>query len=175
MIETVEVNLTVNGRNYRRPEFPTDMMLIDFLSEELGLTGTKFCCGIGICRACTVMAKRTQDSAPVPVLACSTPTAQLNGYTITTVEGLAGESLSAIQQAFLDEYAFQCGYCTPGFLMAAHLMIERLRVAPIDAQELDAAIAEYCGDHICRCSGYVRYRQAIRSVVLNTAGLVKSD
>jgi aerobic-type carbon monoxide dehydrogenase small subunit (CoxS/CutS family) len=171
----IDVNLVVNGKPYQFADVPADTLLTDFLSEELNLTGTKFCCGIGVCRACTVVLNRVPGAAPVPILACSTPVSQVNGQTITTVEGLADSSgnLTRMQQAFLDDFAFQCGYCTPGFLMAAHAMMERLRAAPIPENQVDQTIADNCGSHICRCTGYVRYQQAIRKVVMTTPGLVK--
>lgn len=176
----IDVDVTVNNQRYRKADLPEDTLLIDFLSEELGLTGTKFCCGIGVCRACTVLVHREHrehresGAAPVPILSCSTPVSRVNGQTLITVEGLANSSgsLTPMQQAFLDEFAFQCGYCTPGFLMATHAMMERLRIAPIPASQVDKVIFESCGQHICRCTGYVRYLQAIRRVVLATQGLV---
>ncbi|MDX1577012.1 MAG: 2Fe-2S iron-sulfur cluster-binding protein, partial [Gemmatimonadota bacterium] len=150
------------------------LSLVDFLHDELDLTGTKFCCGIGVCRACTV-AVRSRPGAPSrPVLGCSTPAAALDGAEITTVEGLgSAERLSDLQRAFLDHFAFQCGYCTPGFLTAATILLERLREAPVERGELDAAIEDAVGAHICRCTGYVRYHRAIRSVVESTPGLVR--
>jgi aerobic-type carbon monoxide dehydrogenase small subunit (CoxS/CutS family) len=81
--------------------------------------------------------------------------------------------LNALQQAFLDHFAFQCGYCTPGFLLAADILLERLRNEPVAPDQVDRAIAEACGAHICRCTGYVRYYQAIRAVIEATPGLVQ--
>ena len=168
----INVNLTVNGKTYVH-KVPASLPLVDFLHEEVGLTGTKFSCGIGVCRACTVAACRTSQAHPVPTLACSTPVSELNGQFITTVEGLAGPAgPSPLQQAFLDEFAFQCGYCTPGFLMATHMLMERLRARPLPEAQLDAAIEEACGSHICRCTGYARYYAAIRKVILGTPGLI---
>jgi aerobic-type carbon monoxide dehydrogenase small subunit (CoxS/CutS family) len=169
----IDLNLTVNKKPYRMPDYPGETLLIDFLAEELGLTGTKFCCGIAVCRACTVVLHRTPKASPVPILACSTPVSQVNGQSITTVEGLASPSgtLVPLQQAFLDEFAFQCGYCTPGFLMAAHAMVARLRASPVSPSQVDRVILENCGQNICRCTGYVLYLRAIRKVVLNTPGL----
>jgi aerobic-type carbon monoxide dehydrogenase small subunit (CoxS/CutS family) len=169
----IDLNLTVNQKRYQIPEYPGETLLIDFLGEELGLTGTKFCCGIAVCRACTVVLHSAPKAAPIPILACSTPVSQVNGQSVTTVEGLAGPSgtLTPLQQAFLDEFAFQCGYCTPGFLMAAHAMVERLRASPVSPSQVDQVILESCGQHICRCTGYVCYLRAIRKVVLNTPGL----
>jgi aerobic-type carbon monoxide dehydrogenase small subunit (CoxS/CutS family) len=171
----VDIDLTINGQRIHRTNVPSDLRLLDFLNEDLGLSGTKFCCGIGVCRACTVIAKRVPEAAPVPVLACSVPVAELNGQSITTVEGLAlsPERLTVLQQAFLDEFAFQCGYCTPGFLMAAYGMMERLKRAPIPVEALDQTIRQNCAQHICRCTGYVRYHLAIRKAVLQTPGLIE--
>src|SRR5438132_8280004 len=130
----INVNIALNGRRLRVPDVPASLSLLDFLSEELGLTGTKLCCGIGVCRACTVLLHRVPGATPVPILSCSTPIAEVNGQTIRTVEGLATQDgkLAPLQQAFLDEFAFQCGYCTPGLLMAAHALLERLRLAPVN-------------------------------------------
>lgn len=172
--KTFNLELYVNGQLHSVPNVPDDLLLIDFLAEELGLTGTKLCCGIGVCRACTVILHRVEGATPVPILSCSTPVAEVNGQSIETVEGMATPQggLSALQQAFLDAFAFQCGYCTPGLLMAARALIERLRLTPIVEGEVDEAILEACGDHFCRCTGYVRYHQAIRNVILATPGLV---
>lgn len=167
----VDVTLTVNGKTYTR-KVPSTLPLVDFLHEELSLTGTKFTCGVGVCRACTVAACRVPKAHAVPTLACSTPVGELNGQTITTVEGLAGPSgPSPLQQTFLDEFAFQCGYCTPGFLMATNMLMDRLREKPIPEDQLEAAIQDAVGSHICRCTGYARYHAAIRKVILGTPGL----
>jgi aerobic-type carbon monoxide dehydrogenase small subunit (CoxS/CutS family) len=169
----IDLDLTINQERVRRQGVPSDLALLDFLGEELGLTGTKLCCGIGVCRACTVILRRVKEAAPVPILACSVPVSEVNGQYLTTVEGLAesADQLTKLQKAFLDRFAFQCGYCTPGFLMAAEVMMERMRGAPVPVNRLDQAIQESCGQHICRCTGYVRYFEAIRKVVLDTPGL----
>ena len=172
----IDIDLTVNRERVQRKNVPADLPLLDFLNEDLSLTGTKLCCGIGVCRACTVILHRVPGAAPVPILACSTPVSEVNGQTIVTVEGLAQspEKLTVMQQCMLDEFAFQCGYCTPGFLMAAHAMTERLRLAPVPIGRLDETIRENCGQHICRCTGYVRYHDAIRKAVLKMPGLLKA-
>jgi aerobic-type carbon monoxide dehydrogenase small subunit (CoxS/CutS family) len=173
MSDLVPVQFHVNGQPVRA-EVPTDLALLDFLREDLGLAGTRLCCGIGVCKACTVSARRTPTSPAQPLLACSTPVALLQGQAITTVEGVGRPGqLGAVQQAFLDHFAFQCGYCTPGFVMAATLLLEQLRVAPVKPDELDAAIEAAVGQHICRCTGYARYHQAIRAVALGEQGLVR--
>nr|WP_315235774.1 2Fe-2S iron-sulfur cluster-binding protein [uncultured Albidiferax sp.] len=167
------ITIYINGQKVQR-DVPDDLALIDFLQEDLGLTGTKLCCGIGVCRACTVAVRRTPQSLPQPLLACSTPAVLLDGESITTIEGIGQPAqLDRIQQVFLDHFAFQCGYCTPGFVMATHMLLERLRLAPIPETQLDAAIADACGAHICRCTGYVRYYQAIRALVVAEKGLLQ--
>ena len=172
MTQLVQVQFHVNGKPVDKT-VPTDLPLIDFLQEELRLSGTRLCCGIGVCKACTVAARRAPSSQAQPMLACSTPVALLQGQSITTVEGTGGmEHPSKVQQAFLDHFAFQCGYCTPGFVMATEMLLGRLRAQPVRRDQLDAAIEDAVGQHICRCTGYARYHQAIRAVVLAEKGLV---
>jgi aerobic-type carbon monoxide dehydrogenase small subunit (CoxS/CutS family) len=172
MTDLVKVRFHVNGKPVDT-QVPTDVPLLDFLQEELGLSGTRLCCGIGVCKACTVAARRVPTSQAQPMLACSTPVALLQGQSITTVEGTGSmDQPSAVQQAFLDHFAFQCGYCTPGFVMATEMLLSRLRAQPVQRAQLDAAIEEAVGQHICRCTGYARYHQAIRAVVLAEKGLV---
>ncbi|HYD99080.1 MAG TPA: 2Fe-2S iron-sulfur cluster-binding protein [Alphaproteobacteria bacterium] len=170
----ITLNLTVNGRRLPAMEVEPDLPLLSLLQDELGLTGTKFCCGIGVCRACTVAVRRGPEAGYNTTPACVTRVAEMQGQEVLTVEGLAPDGgLSPLQVAFLDEFAFQCGYCAPGFLTAAHAFIEGLRSAPVAEAELDRAILTAVGDHICRCTGYVRYLAAIRKVALATPGLVR--
>ena len=172
MSETRKIAVTVNGKLHEAV-VPVDLPLIDFLQDVLDLTGTKFCCGIGVCRACTVAVWRTPKSVPDVLLTCVTKAVDVDGQTIGTVEGLAQNGkLTPMQQAFLDDYAFQCGYSTPGFLMAAEVLQQQLKVSPIPRSQVDQAIMDSVGAHICRCTGYVRYHAAIRKVILSTPGLV---
>jgi aerobic-type carbon monoxide dehydrogenase small subunit (CoxS/CutS family) len=167
-----DIAVTVNGVVRRLRAVPADLSLIDLLQEELDLTGTKFGCGLGICRACTVAVRPAPGAALEAVRACSTMAVTLDGKEITTVEGLAPQGeLIPLQRAFLEAFAFQCGYCTPGFLMAAFVLLDRLRRAPVSTATLAAEIERVCGDHVCRCTGYRRYHEAIRSVVLAEPGL----
>jgi aerobic-type carbon monoxide dehydrogenase small subunit (CoxS/CutS family) len=170
---TADIAITVNGEVRRLDAVPADLALIDVLHEELDLTGTKFGCGIGVCSACTV-AVRQAPGAPLEVVrACQARAVALDGKEVTTVEGLApAGSLAPLQQAFLDAFAFQCGYCTPGFLMATFVLLDRLRRAPVAKGALDAEIERACGAHVCRCTGYRRYHEAIRAVVVAEGGLV---
>jgi aerobic-type carbon monoxide dehydrogenase small subunit (CoxS/CutS family) len=167
-----DISITVNGVARQVSAVPADLMLIELLHEELGLTGTKFGCGIGLCQACTV-AVRAAPGAPLEAMrACATAAVSLDGKEVMTVEGLApaGE-LSDLQRAFLEAFAFQCGYCTPGFLMAAQVLLDRLKQNPVAKSDLDAEITRACGAHVCRCTGYRRYHDAIRTVVTATLGL----
>jgi aerobic-type carbon monoxide dehydrogenase small subunit (CoxS/CutS family) len=168
----VDITITVNGTIRRLSGVPRDLALLDLLQEDLGLTGTKFGCGMGLCRACTVAVRPHPDAPLRAERACSLRAAELDGCAVTTVEGLAvpGE-LIPLQQAFLDAFAFQCGYCTPGFLMAAFALIDRLKRAPVPKPNIDAEIARACGDHVCRCTGYRRYHEAIRAAVMTEPGL----
>jgi len=172
--DSITFSIVLNGKRTPPKQVRADLPLIDFLYESEGLTGTKFCCGIGVCRACTVAVERVPGAQLEPLLACSTAVAEVNGQAISTVEGLADENgLSPLQVAFLEEFAFQCGYSTPGFLMAAHVLLDRLRHAPIRRDQVDEAILQAVGQHVCRCTGYLRYYAAIRKVILATPGLVK--
>jgi aerobic-type carbon monoxide dehydrogenase small subunit (CoxS/CutS family) len=169
----VTVSFTLNNQPITAT-VPDDLALVDYLQEEQGLSGTRLCCGIGVCKVCTVKAQRVSTSQGQPMLACSTPVALLQGQTITTIEGVGNpQAPSKVQQAFLDHFAFQCGYCTPGFVMATTMLIERLRVSPVSTAQLDAAIEQAVGQHICRCTGYAKYYAAIKSVILAEGGLVK--
>jgi aerobic-type carbon monoxide dehydrogenase small subunit (CoxS/CutS family) len=172
--DTRTIRFTVNGKDTGPREVPADLSLLEFLQETLGLTGTKFCCGIGVCRACTVSVRRTPQAAPIPVLSCSTAAVSVNGQVVQTVEGLAAaDGPNEIQRAFLDHFAFQCGYCTPGFLMATAVLVERLRKNPVARDQLNGVVSQAIGEHVCRCTGYVRYHTAVRSVIAATPGLLR--
>lgn len=155
----------VNDQKVECSADENDMSLLDFLHERQNLSGTKFGCGAGVCRACTV-ATRNQEGAPLEkTLACSTPVNFMQGMRVYTVESLGSEEkLAPLQEAFLDNFAFQCGYCTPGFLMAATSMLDHMKHHVVKAAELDAFIQNWVGGNICRCTGYVRYLEAIRKV-----------
>ncbi|MFC2968772.1 molybdopterin-dependent oxidoreductase [Acidimangrovimonas pyrenivorans] len=147
-LEAALVRLTVNGTPLAVNAGPT-RRLSDVLREELGLRGTKVGCDAGDCGACTVLL----DGAPV--CACLTPLARAEGAELRTVEGLKGEALSALQQAFLRHGAAQCGICTPGMLMAAVALLEA--VPEPDEAQVRAAL----GGVLCRCTGYGRIVAAV--------------
>jgi isoquinoline 1-oxidoreductase alpha subunit len=156
------MQLTINGQPHTLPDDLADpaMPLLWALRDLLGLTGTKFGCGVGLCGACTV---RVEGRA---VRACITPLSAVAGRSIQTVEGLAsGGRLHALQQAWIAHQVPQCGYCQSGLLMAAAALLAT-RPDPTDA-EIDAAIT-----NLCRCGTYPRVRAAIRAaaVQLRTGG-----
>jgi len=176
---TRPLTVTVNGRRHGPMDVPEGMMMIDVLHEVLDLTGSRLGCGQGMCHACVVIWDR-DDHTSEEVPACITGAAFFDGKRIRTIEGIAerndkGEivALSPVQQAFLDQFSFQCGYCTPGFVNAATVLIERLRRAPVPRGQVEATVAAALEKHICRCTGYVRYYQAVRDVILATPGLTR--
>lgn len=141
---------TVNGQE-RRVDSPPGRPLLDVLREDLGLTGTKYGCGEGQCRACTVLL----DGRAVP--SCVTPVRNAANRRVVTIEGLAaGESLTPVQRAFVEEQAFQCGYCTPGMVLGATALLEATP-NPSETQ-----IREGLNGHICRCTGYPRIVTAVQ-------------
>jgi aerobic-type carbon monoxide dehydrogenase small subunit (CoxS/CutS family) len=168
----IKIQLKING-NEVQAFANAEISLADFLHEKLGLTGTKVSCGIGICKACTVAASLPGDQGLQRMQACLMPAVAMQSYNIITVEGLAsGDILSAQQQALLEHFSFQCGYCAPGFLMGITLLMDQLKRNPIKHSDLDQVILSSMGDHICRCTGYVKYYEAIKEVLINTDGLV---
>ena len=145
------ITVTVNGRVHALDLEP-DTPLLWALRDTLGLTGTKFGCGIAECGACTVL---VDDRA---VRSCSVPVSVVEGANVTTIEGLAsGQTLNAVQQAWVEHQVPQCGYCQSGMIMAvASLLAEN--PSPTDA-DIDARIT-----NICRCGTFARVRRAIRSL-----------
>lgn len=141
------MRFTVNGANVEVDAAPM-LRLLDVLREQLGLTGTKEGCGEGECGACTVLVNGE------PVCSCLVPIAQVDGHEITTVEGLGGNH--ALQKAFVEEGAAQCGICTPGMLMTAAII-------PRGATLEDVRFA--LAGTLCRCTGYEAIYRAVLKVV----------
>lgn len=147
--ETVRISLRVNGRRHRLKVEPR-WSLLDVLREKLGLTGPKLGCGRGECGACTVLIDGQ------PRYACLTLAPEAEGKEITTIEGLLkGEELGPVQQAFLANDAMQCGYCTPGQIMAAEGL---LRVNPNPSLE---EIRRQMSGNLCRCGSYAHIFKAV--------------
>ncbi|AZO08682.1 (2Fe-2S)-binding protein [Mesorhizobium sp. M3A.F.Ca.ET.174.01.1.1] len=148
---TLSIHLAINGRDHALDIEPR-VTLLDALRERLHLTGTKKGCDQGQCGACTVHVDGQR------VLACLTLAAQVEGRAITTIEGLAGEdgTLNAVQAAFLEQDAFQCGYCTPGQIMSAVACIREGHAGS------DEEIREYMAGNLCRCGAYPHIVAAVR-------------
>ncbi len=153
-----EIALTLNGTE-RRIEVEDQVLLIE-LVRGLGLMGTKLSCDTEVCGACTVLL----DGRPVS--SCTTLAIEAEGRTVETIEGVAnGTALHPIQQAFIDRFAFQCGYCTPGMIMAAKaLLAEQPRP---DA----AAVRHWMEGNICRCTGYGTIVEAVLEAADPSGGL----
>lgn len=149
-VNGVDHRLTVDGS---RP-------LLSVLRTELGLTGTKYGCGTGHCGACTVLLDNQ------PVRSCALPVQAAAGREVITIEGLAkeGGALHPVQQAFLDEQAFQCGYCTPGAVLEAVGLLRRTPHPSVP--EIKQAMA----GHLCRCGTYPRIIRAIQAAAKQLAG-----
>jgi carbon-monoxide dehydrogenase small subunit len=152
------VRLRVNGREYERT-VDARLMLADFLRDQLGLTGTHLGCEHGVCGACTIIVNGAA------IRSCLMLAIQANASDIVTVEGLAdGERLHPLQEAFSEQHALQCGFCTPGFLMTLYAFL-RDNAAPTDEQ-----IREAISGNLCRCTGYVNIERAVKSAAARLAG-----
>jgi aerobic carbon-monoxide dehydrogenase small subunit len=146
------LSLTVNGNEIDVAVTP-NTTLLEVLRDELGFTGVKEGCSEGVCGACTVL----MDGAPVR--SCLTLALEAEGASITTIEGLAtGGGLHPIQQAFIDRGAVQCGFCTPGMILSSKALLDR-SPHPTD-EEIKNALA----GNFCRCTGYKKILEAVRSV-----------
>ena len=150
----------VNG-NQLAVESPPDRPLLDVLREDFDLTGTKYGCGEGQCRACTVLIDGQ------PAASCLTPISSVDGTSVTTIEGIAsGDQLTALQQAFIEMDGAQCGYCTAGMIVEATALLRRKR-KPSRSEIVDAM-----NPHLCRCCGY---RNILASVELAVQRSEPSD
>jgi nicotinate dehydrogenase subunit A len=146
------LTLRVNGTD-RKVDVPARTTLLTALRDDLGLTGARYGCGVGQCGACFVLVDGRA------VASCLMPVEGASGAEITTVEGLAPDgALTALQQAFVDRDAMQCGYCTSGMLISATALLAR------EPRPSDAAIRDALSTNLCRCGIYVRAIEAVRSV-----------
>ena len=150
MAERLTINLTVNGRP-RALDVAVHHTLLEVLRDDVDLTGTKECCVVGECGACTVLVDGRS------VNSCLMLAVEADGTEVLTVEGLAtGRELDPLQQAFLDQSAAQCGFCIPGQLMSATALLEEVE-EPTDEQ-----IQEALAGNLCRCAGYEQIFAAVR-------------
>ena len=146
-----KIRLTVNG-TARAVEIPTYRTLLDCLRNDLGLTGSKEGCGVGVCGACTVLFDGKMISSCIALAVSAV------GHEITTIEGLAGDDrLHPVQQAFIDAGGFQCGICTPGQVVSAKALLDAI------PNPSDAEIREWMLGNLCRCTGYYKIIESIRA------------
>jgi carbon-monoxide dehydrogenase small subunit len=161
------ISVTVDGVRYDDDVEPRTL-LVHHLREQLGKVGTVVGCDTSNCGACTVLMSNPADGRLVGVKSCSVLAVQADGHEITTIEGLsaAGGSLHPVQQAFHDRHALQCGFCTPGMIMAA---VDLLQDNP---DPTDAEIREGLEGNLCRCTGYQNIVRAVRDAAaeLRAAG-----
>jgi len=149
----VKMELILNGKPWQVECEPGDMLL--GLLEREGLTAARATCGIGVCGACTVLLDG------VPVTGCLTLAGQVAGREVTTAEGLGGTD--PVQRAFAEAQAFQCGWCTPGFVLAARALLQE------NPDPSDREIAEALGGNLCRCGSYVKIAEAVRNAARELA------
>ncbi|MCG6204240.1 (2Fe-2S)-binding protein [Rhodopseudomonas sp. HC1] len=150
---SLDISFTLNGAPQTRT-VAAFALLIDFLRDDLALTGTKRSCDVQVCGACTVLVDG------LPVSSCTSLAADIDGKSVITVEGLAqhGE-LSPVQQAFVDHAAMQCGFCTPGMVLATTALLES------HPHPTEQEIRHYLRGNICRCTGYIKILEAVKSLV----------
>ena len=147
----MEIELTINGRK-RRFDVEPNKLLLSLVRDDLYLTGTKYGCGIGECGACTV---HLDGEA---VLACMVLAVDADGRRVDTIEGVAdGKKLDPVQEAYIEEGAIQCGFCTPGFVMTTKALLAE------NPDPSEAEIREYLKGNYCRCTGYVNIVRAVQS------------
>jgi aerobic carbon-monoxide dehydrogenase small subunit len=145
------ISITVNGSE-RRAAVEPRLLLVHFLRENVGLTGTHVGCETSLCGACTVLLDNRA------VKSCTVLAVQADGHKVTTVEGLAlGDKLHAIQEGFWEEHGLQCGFCTPGMIMCSHDLLER-HPSPSDGE-----IRQAINGNLCRCTGYQHIVAAVRT------------
>lgn len=155
---TKRINLTINGKGYAHDVEPR-MLLIHYLRDVLGLKGPHIGCETSICGACTVAV----DGKAVK--ACTMFAVQADGRDVLTIEGLASDgALHPLQEAFWNEHALQCGYCTPGMIMAARQLLER------NPRPTDTEIREGLEGNLCRCTGYQHIVNAVRAAAERMEG-----
>jgi 2-furoyl-CoA dehydrogenase 2Fe-2S iron sulfur subunit len=152
--------MQINGRTYGGEVEPRTL-LSDFIRHQAGLTGTHVGCEHGVCGACTVQLDGE------PIRACLMLAIQADGRSLTTVEGLAGPDgeLTALQQAFTEHHALQCGFCTAGFLMTADALLRRRALAPGAAPLTEAEVRAELAGNLCRCTGYEGIVSAVLAVL----------
>jgi carbon-monoxide dehydrogenase small subunit len=160
---TIPVSMTVNGEA-RQAEIEPRTLLVQFLRDTLGLTGTHVGCETSQCGACTVLV----DGQAVK--SCTVLAAQADGAQVTTIEGLAPRGmLHPVQQAFWDEHGLQCGYCTPGMVLSSYALLQ------VDPNPSESTIRHALEGNICRCTGYVNIIKAVQSAAERLAAGAQAE
>jgi aerobic-type carbon monoxide dehydrogenase small subunit (CoxS/CutS family) len=148
----IEIRTIVNGRELQ-PAVKPNQTLLEFLRDELHLKGSREGCGVGVCGSCTVLVQGQ------PVSSCLMLATNIEGKEVMTIEGLAtGDELEPVQQAFLENQAFQCGYCTPGMIMATKALLGS------NPRPTEDEVRDYLSGNICRCGTYAEVMAAVKSV-----------
>jgi len=154
---TMRITLNVNGREYLLEVAPNEILL-NVLRDRLNLTGTKYGCGLGECGACTVLVEGRA------ILSCQTLAVSMDGKRIITIEGVSEHgNLHPLQEAFIEEGAIQCGFCTPGMILASKALLDRNPDPSIDD------IKDALRGNFCRCTGYVNIFRAVQKAARNMA------
>lgn len=148
------IHVKVNGQQYQR-QVESRMLLVDFLRDELGLTGTHIGCDTGHCGACTILLNG------VTVKSCLLLAAQANNAEILTIEGVAdGDKLHPVQETFLEQNALQCGYCTPGMILSSLFLLNR------NPNPSDEEVKKAIDGNLCRCTGYLNIVKAVKAAAV---------
>jgi aerobic-type carbon monoxide dehydrogenase small subunit (CoxS/CutS family) len=149
----IDIRTVINGRELEVAVKP-NQTLLEFLREDLRLRGSVEGCGVGVCGSCTVLVEGR------PVSSCLMLATNIEGKQVTTIEGLApGDELDPVQQAFLDNQAFQCGYCTPGMIMATKALLNN------NPHPTEEEARDYLSGNICRCGTYKEVLAAVKSLI----------
>ncbi len=161
-MKKIEVTLKVNGQSLVTTASGS-RSLLSLLHEEPGLEkrGTKFGCGIGECRACTVVVHDAEAGHLRALQSCMTPLRHCKDQEIYTIESVAGTEYARVQKEFTQNFAFQCGYCAPGFIMSTIALLDQLRAKPVARDQLHPFILDALGENYCRCTGYTKYYASV--------------
>jgi aerobic carbon-monoxide dehydrogenase small subunit len=148
----IEIRTVINGRELEAAVKP-NQTLLEFLRDDLSMRGSVEGCGVGVCGSCTVLVEGR------PVSSCLMLATNIEGKQVTTIEGLAvGDELDPVQQAFLEHQAFQCGYCTPGMIMATKALLQS------NPRPTEEEVRDYLSGNICRCGTYAEVLAAVKSL-----------
>jgi len=174
------LQLHINGKKVGPLQISEEIMMIEFLHEYLNLTGTKFGCGQGQCNACVIIVDHA-DGHSETMKTCINSALMFNNKHVRTIEGHAEKNaqgyavkLNPVQEAFIKQFSFQCGWCTSGFVNEATVLVETLQKQPVQLHDVESLIEDTLNKHICRCTGYVKYYKSMKALILAQQGVKKS-